>query len=285
VQGVQGVIGDVGPTGPTGPSVTGPTGAPSTVGGPTGPTGPSVTGPTGPAGTGYPFFATTISATGDGTTTSFTIDSGFIADNLLVFLNGISQKPTTDFTITGSTLIFTTAPAAGQQIVIRELRGDGPTGPTGAASTVAGPTGPTGATGATGAASTVAGPTGPTGVGATGPTGAVGPTGPAGGGGGGSVTVSNDTSTATNLYPLFSTTTSGTVSEVNTSNAKLLYKPATGEFQSSEIVASNGILVNNTTVTSSYTIASGTNGFSVGPLTISSGVTVTISSGQRHIII
>jgi hypothetical protein len=87
------------------------------------------------------------------------------------------------------------------------------------------------------------------------------------------------------LYPLFATATSGTVSAVNTSNAKLLYKPSTGELQASEIVASNGILVNSATVASSYTIAAGNNGFSVGPMTINSGVTVTVSSGQRYIVI
>jgi hypothetical protein len=55
----------------------------------------------------------------------------------------------------------------------------------------------------------------------------------AGGGGGGSVTISNDTTTATNLYPAFFSATSGTASTVYTSNAKLLYKPSTGELQSS----------------------------------------------------
>ena len=104
-------------------------------------------------------------------------------------------------------------------------------------------------------------------------------------GSGGSLTVSNDTSTASNLYPLFGTTTTGTLSAVNTSNAKLLYKPSTGELQAPELIANNGIILNNTTVTASYTIAAGTNGFSVGPLTLNSGVTITITSGQRHVII
>ncbi len=105
------------------------------------------------------------------------------------------------------------------------------------------------------------------------------------GGGGGSITVSNDTSTSTNLYPLFGNATTGTLSTVNTSNAKLLYKPSTGELQSPEVIANNGIILNNTTVSTSYTIAAGTNGFSVGPLTLSPGVTITVTSGQRHVII
>jgi hypothetical protein len=45
------------------------------------------------------------------------------------------------------------------------------------------------------------------------------------------------------------------------------------------------IVINNTTVTDNALIDTGTNGFSIGPLTIASGVTVTIASGQRHVII
>jgi len=45
------------------------------------------------------------------------------------------------------------------------------------------------------------------------------------------------------------------------------------------------IQLNATTVTANATIASGQNGFSVGPLTVNSGVTITIASGQRHVII
>jgi len=45
------------------------------------------------------------------------------------------------------------------------------------------------------------------------------------------------------------------------------------------------IYVNNESITTSYTIASGQNGFSVGPVTIESGVTITISDGQRWVIL
>lgn len=97
--------------------------------------------------------------------------------------------------------------------------------------------------------------------------------------------VSNDTSTTSNLYPLFSSATTGTPTTIYTSNSKYLYKPSTGELQVNAPVASNGIFVNNTTVASSYTIATNTNGFSVGPVTVSSGISVTISSGQRWVVI
>jgi len=49
--------------------------------------------------------------------------------------------------------------------------------------------------------------------------------------------------------------------------------------------ADGAIIINKTTIGVSYTIASGTNGFSVGPMTISSGYAITVSSGQRWVVI
>lgn len=45
------------------------------------------------------------------------------------------------------------------------------------------------------------------------------------------------------------------------------------------------IQINATAVANSCTIGSGTNGLSVGPMTVNSGVTVTVSSGQRWVVI
>lgn len=49
--------------------------------------------------------------------------------------------------------------------------------------------------------------------------------------------------------------------------------------------AGGAIQTNKTEVTIDYTMPSGTNGFSVGPITIDSGRTVTITSGQVWVII
>ena len=49
--------------------------------------------------------------------------------------------------------------------------------------------------------------------------------------------------------------------------------------------ADGAIIINKTTIGANYTIASGTNGFSVGPMTVSSGYAVTVSSGQRWVVI
>ena len=52
---------------------------------------------------------------------AFTVTSGTAVDNVLVMENGIVQKPTSDYTISGTTLTFTTAPASAVAIQIREL--------------------------------------------------------------------------------------------------------------------------------------------------------------------
>lgn len=97
--------------------------------------------------------------------------------------------------------------------------------------------------------------------------------------------LSNDTSTSTNLYPLFAAATSGTPTTLYTSNAKLLYKPSTGELSVSAPRASNGIVVNSQTVSADYTIASGDNGLSAGPVSVASGITVTVSSGSNWTVV
>ena len=64
---------------------------------------------------------TTRSYTGDNSTVGFTVTNGTTVDDVLVTENGVLQKPTTDYTISGTVLTFGTAPAAGVQIVVREL--------------------------------------------------------------------------------------------------------------------------------------------------------------------
>ena len=97
--------------------------------------------------------------------------------------------------------------------------------------------------------------------------------------------ISNDTSTATNVFPLFASATTGVPTTIFTGNTKLLYKPSTGELQSTVLVAGNGIVVNSKTVATSYTIASGNSAMSVGTITIASGQSVTVSSGSRWVVL
>jgi hypothetical protein len=82
----------------------------------------TISGGGGGGGTGY----ATFTFTGDGTTTSFnTSTSGLTVNNVLVLENGITQVPTTDYTISGTSVVFTTAPASGVAIQIRVLGGGG----------------------------------------------------------------------------------------------------------------------------------------------------------------
>ena len=101
----------------------------------------------------------------------------------------------------------------------------------------------------------------------------------------GGATVSNDTSTSSFEYPLFAAVTTGAATTVYTSNAKYLYKPSTGELQAYELNATNGLVLNNATVSASYSIASGTNALSVGPISVASGQTVTVASGNRWVVL
>ena len=59
--------------------------------------------------------------TGDGSTVAFTVTNGQTVQNVLVFINGVFQRPTTDFTISGTTLTFGTAPVSADVITIKEL--------------------------------------------------------------------------------------------------------------------------------------------------------------------
>jgi hypothetical protein len=52
-----------------------------------------------------------------------------------------------------------------------------------------------------------------------------------------------------------------------------------------QINATNGLVVNSKTVSANYTIASGDNALSVGPMTVASGVSVTVSSGSRWLVL
>lgn len=77
-------------------------------------------------------------------------------------------------------------------------------------------------------------------------------------------------------------TASGTAGKVLTANGAAA---PTWEDPAAPVVAGGALLTNTDTVTASYTVPVGTNAFSVGPITIADSYTVTVSSGQRWIVI
>ena len=97
---------------------------------------------------------------------------------------------------------------------------------------------------------------------------------------GGGAVISNDTSTASTLYPVFASATSGIAETLSTSDANLLYRPSTGELTAQTHVSANGLTVNSATVSVTYSIPSGSNAISAGPVTVASGITVTVPSGS-----
>ena len=74
----------------------------------------------------------------------------------------------------------------------------------------------------------------------------------------------------------------GTNGQVMTTNGSGALSFAT---VASPAKASGALIVNTTTVSENYTVPSGSNAFSVGPITVSSGYAVTVSSGQRWVVI
>ena len=59
--------------------------------------------------------------TGDNSTTQFTIVTGHTVHSILVVMNGLVLRPTTDYTVSGTTLTFTSAPGLGDEIDVRYL--------------------------------------------------------------------------------------------------------------------------------------------------------------------
>ena len=91
----------------------------------------------------------------------------------------------------------------------------------------------------------------------------------------GNYTVSGTTLTFSTAPPL------GT----NNISCRYLALPTTTTGTGAVINATNGIIINNKTISASYTIPVGSNAMSTGPVTAASGVTITVSSGSRYIII
>lgn len=54
---------------------------------------------------------------------------------------------------------------------------------------------------------------------------------------------------------------------------------------SPQFAASNGLFANNATIATNYTLPTGYNAISAGPITINSGITVTIPSGSVWVVV
>lgn len=59
---------------------------------------------------------------------------------------------------------------------------------------------------------------------------------------------------------------------------------STGSFSANVFKSTGGIYENNQTIAANYTITSGNSAMSAGPITLNSGVTVTVPSGSRWVV-
>lgn len=87
--------------------------------------------------------------------------------------------------------------------------------------------------------------------------------------------------TSTNL--VFSTSPTLVTPALGVATATSL--TATGVVTGAELIASNGLVLNNKVVATTYTLPTGYNASSVGPVTINSGVIITVPSTQRWVVL
>lgn len=110
------------------------------------------------------------------------------------------------------------------------------------------------------------------------------------------LTITDDTTTNATRYLTFTSATTGSITGENVSSTKLQFNPSTGLLSSTSMTASgtvtgalvnatNGIYINNLTISSNYSVPSGSSAMSVGPVTISSGISVTVASGSKWVVL
>ena len=68
-------------------------------------------------------------------------------------------------------------------------------------------------------------------------------------------------------------------------SSSFTYNSSTGLLTAPEVLASNGLVLNANTNTTSYTIGSGNNAMSVGPFTTAGGTSITVPAGSRWVIL
>jgi hypothetical protein len=99
------------------------------------------------------------------------------------------------------------------------------------------------------------------------------------------VTITNDTTTNASYFPIFTSVNTGTISAANVSSSELIFNPGLNQLTAPHVLASNGLFVNNLTISASYTIPSGYSAMSTGPVTLSAGVVITVPAGSKWAVL
>jgi hypothetical protein len=205
--------------------------------------------------------------TGTGSQTAFTLTQSVVSENeLFVFVSGVPQTPGIGYTASGTTLTFTSAPLSGEAITVRYFGAPLPNGIVGSL-----PYSLTAGTGLSGS----------TFNGSAARTWSLADSGVAAASYGSSTEIPVLAISAKGVV-----TSASTVSIVSlpsqTGNAG---KYLTTNGSSASWTTGGAITQTADSVSSNQTIGAGSNGFSVGPITIQSGYSVTVASGQRWVII
>jgi hypothetical protein len=66
---------------------------------------------------------------------------------------------------------------------------------------------------------------------------------------------------------------------------KAVYKDSLNTAYSNQLAASNGMVINNNTIGTSFTIPSGYSAMSAGPITLPNGISVTVPNGSRWVVL
>ena len=66
---------------------------------------------------------------------------------------------------------------------------------------------------------------------------------------------------------------------------KAVVQDSTNTGNAPQLGATNGMFINNSTIGTNYTVPTGYNAMSVSPVTVASGITVTVPTGQRWVVL
>jgi hypothetical protein len=96
--------------------------------------------------------------------------------------------------------------------------------------------------------------------------------------------ITNDDTTNATMYPVWVTANTGNL-PLKTSSGDITFNPSTGLLNSKALGASNGIVCNANTVSADFTIPTDYNAMSAGPITVNTGVTVTVPTGSTWVVV
>jgi hypothetical protein len=94
----------------------------------------------------------------------------------------------------------------------------------------------------------------------------------------GQLTLVNNTTATSVHFPVYANVNSGNITTLYASDPHYQYIPVEGRLTAYRLEASQGLVMNNSQITLDYTIPAGDNAMSMGPVTVSSVITVPTGS-------